>query len=571
MTCPCEHPKPMKGDCLPGTPAVIEIDGGEIPVLFHTVVITADQGDVDTIPPTTGKYRNTRVVYEANKTSYLYDSDGIPQELTGGGGAASGVVSVNGKTGVVKITLDDLGGANADDLAREREERLYSDELIYDAVYFLFEQMDNKQDKLIAGTNITIDPDGTINSAKYTAGDGLKLTDHTFSIDPDIIPKVNNAKLTIKKDGVVVGEFTANADEDIEIDLSDTGSLFLLKTTSEAPAMADVGQSEFYQLTDFTLYDDTTAPTEADIAVGKTLVYDELGKVGLVTRKSTGYTVLTITGGTGGGGDAVAKYDYTTNIAVGGVPVGTQIARTDLLADIIKQMLVTVYYPTFVAPSASLTYSVTTLQEVKSTITARAATVGYNAGAINLQGVKQNNRGGAATKYYISTSGADTDFSDDSTSSGSFNVAALTRSTKGNIVITGKVDYAQGPQPLDSNGNPYQSPLPAGSVTATKTIKFIQAFFYGKTAGTSISDFTGLTKDVSEKGQKKYKFTTNNEHMVIAYDASYGDLTSILDPNSFEVISGWTKSSLTVDGFNYYVWIADSATTDTDAEFTFKF
>lgn len=568
--CPCENtPKPKKG-CEKNTPPVIEINSGETPVLFHTVTITASQGTVETIPPVTGKYRNTRVVYEANKVSYLYDSDGIPQQLTGGG-SGGGVSSVNNMYGDVTITPDNIGAAKQSDLENEIRIRERADKSINSKIDTITAQIDNKQDKLIAGTNITIDPDGTINSAKYLAGNGLKLTDHTFSVDPDIIPAVNNAKLTIKQDGEIVGEFTANADEDIEIDLSDKGSLFLLKTTSEAPAMADVGQSEFYQLTDFTLYDGTTAPTADDIVVGKTLVYDELGKVGLVTRFSTGYTVLTITGGTGGGGDAVAKYDYTTNIAVGGVPVGTQISRTDLLADIIKQMLVTVYYPTFVAPSASLTYSVTTLQEVKSTITARAATVGYNAGAINLQGVKQNDRGGAATKYYISTSGADTDFSDDSTSSGSFNVAALTRSTKGNIVITGKVDYAQGPQPLDSNGNPYQSPLPAGSVTATKTIKFIQAFFYGKTAGTSISDFTGLTKDVSEKGQKKYKFTTNNEHMVIAYDASYGDLTSILDPNSFEVISGWTKSSLTVDGFNYYVWIADSATTDTDAEFTFKF
>ena len=568
--CPCENPPKRNNKCGGNTPPVLTIDRGETPVLFHTVTITSAQGTVDTIPPVAGRYRNTRVIYEANKVSYLYDSDGIPQQLTGGS-SSGGVSSVNGMYGDVVLRPDNIGAASQIDFEDEVAARKKADKTINSKLDVLTTEIANKQDKLIAGTNITIDADGTINSARYSAGDGLKLNDHTFSVDPDILPVVNDAKLTIKQDGVVIGEFTANAADDIEIDLSDTGSLFLLRTTSTAAAMADVGQSQLYQLADFTLYDGTTAPDDSDIVVGKTLVYDELGKVGLVTRKAIGYTVLTITGGTGGGGDAVAKYDYTTNIAVGGVPVGTQIARTDLLADIIKQMLVTTYYPTFVAPSASLTYSVTTLQEVKATVPARAATVGYNAGAINLQGVKQNDRGGAATKYYISTSGADTDFSDDSTSSGSFNVTALTRSTKGNIVVTGKVDYAQGPQPLDSNGNPYQSPLPAGSVTATKTIEFIQAFFYGKTAGTSISDFTGLTKDISKKGQKKYKFTTNNEHMVIAYDASYGDLTSILDPNSFEVISGWTKSSLTVDGFNYYVWIADSATTDTDAEFTFKF
>ncbi len=270
-------------------------------------------------------------------------------------------------------------------------------------------------------------------------------------------------------------------------------------------------------------------------------------------------------------GDSTAKYNYTTNIEVGGVPVGTSIHDSDLLADLVKQMLVTTYYPTFTAPTASLTYSADTNVEVKSTIAAKTGTVGYNAGAITLQGVKQNNRGGAATKYYLSTSGADTEYSSSSTSSGTFNVSALTRSTKGSITITAKVDYAQGPQPKDSNGDDYSTPLAAGSVTATKTINFIQAFFYGKSASTTVSNFTGLTKSVTTKGNKTFKFTTNNEHMVFAYDSSYGNLTSILDPNSFEVISGWTKSTLTVDGFSYYVYVANSATTDTNASFTFKF
>ena len=59
--------------------------------------------------------------------------------------------------------------------------------------------------------------------------------------------------------------------------------------------------------------------------------------------------------------------------------------------------------------------------------------------------------------------------------------------------------------------------------------------------------------------------------MVIAYDASYGNLRSILDGNGFETIGGWTQSSLTVDGFNYTVYIANSPTTDTNASFTFKY
>ena len=314
---------------------------------------------------------------------------------------------------------------------------------------------------------------------------------------------------------------------------------------------------------------DVTGLVPGNIVLGETQIYDADGSVGIVTSfADPDLTVTTITTAGAGG---TAEYDYTTNIEVGGVPVGTQIKKTDKLSDIIKQMLVTTYYPTYVAPTASLTYSVDSYIEVGTSIAAKTGTVGYNAGAINLQGVKQNNRGGAATKYYLYTSGADTEYSDSSTSSGTFSVTALTRATKGTIVITGKVDYAEGPQPLDSNGDPYQTPLPAGYVTSSKTINFIQPFYYGNSASATVTTLNGLTKNVTAKGQKQFSFTTNNEHMVFAYDSSYGNLTSILDPNSFETISGWTKSTLTYGGFSYNVYVADAATTDTGAKYTFKF
>lgn len=81
MKCPCENTKRSMPKCDAGTPPVIEINGGECPVLFHTVNIPASVGTVETLPPTPGAYCNARVTYEANGESYLYDSDGIPQLL----------------------------------------------------------------------------------------------------------------------------------------------------------------------------------------------------------------------------------------------------------------------------------------------------------------------------------------------------------------------------------------------------------------------------------------------------------------------------------------------------------
>lgn len=81
MGCPCDNVKRDMGKCDAGTPPVIEINGGECPVLFHTVNIPASVGTLETMPPTPGAYRNARVIYEADKVTYLYDSDGIPQLL----------------------------------------------------------------------------------------------------------------------------------------------------------------------------------------------------------------------------------------------------------------------------------------------------------------------------------------------------------------------------------------------------------------------------------------------------------------------------------------------------------
>lgn len=296
------------------------------------------------------------------------------------------------------------------------------------------------------------------------------------------------------------------------------------------------------------------------------------------TSTSTEYT-LDITDKTGtittpnlkGSSSAVTKKVITASVDVGGIekdrsfPIGTDYD------DMWDALLDKTLYPTFSAPSASLTYSADAYVAVGGTISAKAATLTYNAGAITLDGVKQNDRGGVATEFAIATTGADTEYSDSSEETGVFDVPALTRATKGTIKLTGTVSYAQGAQPKDSKGADYDSPLPAGSVTAEKTINFIQPFYYGISNSSTVSDFTGLTANVTPKGNKTFSFTTSNQYMVFAYDSSYGNLKNIIDPNGFETISGWTKSTLTVGGFSYYVYVSNSPTTDTGASFTFKF
>lgn len=109
MSCPCEKPVefPKEKVCGENTPPVIQIDSKECPILFHTMVISAAEGDINSIPPTIGAHKNLRVYYEANRTSYLYDSDGVPQVLSGM--VTSEVHSVNGRTGEVTLGAEDVG------------------------------------------------------------------------------------------------------------------------------------------------------------------------------------------------------------------------------------------------------------------------------------------------------------------------------------------------------------------------------------------------------------------------------------------------------------------------------
>lgn len=295
-----------------------------------------------------------------------------------------------------------------------------------------------------------------------------------------------------------------------------------------------------------------------DVEDGQTLKWDE-----------TASKWVNASGGSGGGGTTTKA--ITAAIDVGGISEGTSYPVDTPLEDILADLLEPTLYPTLTAPSATLTYSANQYYAVGATVTAATATVALNRGSINPAYGTSGYRSGTATGYSVSTSGADTEYSDSSDASGSFSVPALTRATKGTIVLTGTVSYGAGEQPKDSKGADYDSPLAAGSVSATKTLTFIQPYYYGASNSSTVSSFTGLTENVTAKGNKTFNYTTNNQYMVFAYDSSYGNLKTILDGNGFDVTGGWTKSTVTVGGFSYFVYVANSPTTDTNAPFTFKY
>ena len=114
--------------------------------------------------------------------------------------------------------------------------------------------------------------------------------------------------------------------------------------------------------------------------------------------------------------------------------------------------------------------------------------------------------------------------------------------------------------------------------TSSKTIRWVYPFFYGEDAS-DLSGGTGiesLTKNVSRKGDKTFGINATNEFIYFAYPASYGDLSTILDGNGFNVTSSFTKYTANVTpplsgvARSYNIYKSNSVTT-INQNFQFKF
>lgn len=178
---------------------------------------------------------------------------------------------------------------------------------------------------------------------------------------------------------------------------------------------------------------------------------------------------------------STASGEYESNIedktlampnAVGGIAKGTKLEALEGKSydAIFDDLLFPTVNPTFTAPTASISLkSYAATQEVGSTAPTTANfTTGYNAGAINLNGVKQDNRGGAhdtASSFIYYGSSAD-------------NKTLPTTVEEGSVSYKYRAAYAAGPQPKDNKGNDYSSPLAAGTVdSAAVTVYGVYPYY----------------------------------------------------------------------------------------------
>ena len=120
----------------------------------------------------------------------------------------------------------------------------------------------------------------------------------------------------------------------------------------------------------------------------------------------------------------------------------------------------------------------------------------------------------------------------------------------------------------------------AGKTTTANTgsFTFVYPYYYGTVANAAAaneSTIKGLTKQIVTKGNKTFSFNLNNNCACFAYPASYGDLKSIKDPNNFEVLGTFAKSTVQITGLDgtpqtYNVYVNEASTASGFA-FTFAY
>ena len=158
----------------------------------------------------------------------------------------------------------------------------------------------------------------------------------------------------------------------------------------------------------------------------------------------------------------IADKNLTTPNAVGGIAKGTKVSALEgkTYSEMFDDLLFPTVNPTFTAPTASIAWkNYATTQEIGSAgPTSANFTTGYNAGAINLNGVKQANRGGThdTANSFVYVNGDAT------------NKTLPTKLALGATKFKYRAAFGEGPQPKNNKGGDYSSPLAAGTVDSAE-------------------------------------------------------------------------------------------------------
>lgn len=253
--------------------------------------------------------------------------------------------------------------------------------------------------------------------------------------------------------------------------------------------------------------------------------------------------------------------DVIASTQVGAVNIGDTIPEGIDFSSFVKLLFNKTYYPTFTNPSSALTYTGINSTVECGTISNITFTNNFNRGVIlgDLdngvwnEALVQNHRSGEALNYTIN--GVDTNL----TNTLLINNKEIVLGANTFISI---VDYAQGPQPLDSLGSNYSTPLASGNVSSSSVITGYRKAFYGTSTSDIIFTTSNNVRSLSNSLLNPVIGTIFNVNIpigskmiVFAYPASLQNVTSVqyVEGLSAEIKGIFTQTLVNVEGANGYL------------------
>lgn len=228
---------------------------------------------------------------------------------------------------------------------------------------------------------------------------------------------------------------------------------------------------------------------------------------------------------------------------LGGIAAGTTVEQLTgkKYDEIFDTLIFPTVNPTFVAPSASISLkSYSNTQEVGADApTVANFNTSFNQGQILVAGKEQAKRAGTldADNSYI-LYGSSQELPE--------------KVVKGSMSYKYHASYTEGPQPKDSKGNAYGTPLAAGSVDsgAVMVTGYYPAYSGLVSTDTITEDvIKGMTKTVSAKKTIKVAGPITEQYICFAAPAGWS-VSNIKDSNNFDVTSSYTTSTVSVTGLD---------------------
>ena len=269
----------------------------------------------------------------------------------------------------------------------------------------------------------------------------------------------------------------------------------------------------------------------------------------------------------------VTDTDVISDVDVGGISKTDIVAAGTNLQEFVTQMLSQTYYPTFVLPSVNLTDNIAATVEVGTL--GLTLTANYNAGAINgdISGgiwdpnLKQADRAGVATQYTFSGT---TIVSSPVIQTGNSLALPTITIEEGANPFNVVTDYDVGPQPLDSLGTAFDSPLPSGDVSGVLTVNGKRNAFYGvDLASIDSAGVRALTSKLNPSNGTSFTINipAGATDVVFAYPATLRDVDSVIyvEGLNAETKTAFSQQTVNVEGANSYTAIGYKLYTFTPA------